>query len=88
MITLNTVDSVYQADYYDFQSGQMVLRSSAPLSGKITGLASNIKPLASYLHNNGIAEPAIFVTSNLITGIITDIFAWRDNELVNITRHE
>ena len=85
MITLNTVDSVYQADYYDYQSGQMMLRSSAPLSGKITGLASNTKPLTSYLHNNGIAEPAIFVTSNLITGVLTDIFAWRDNELVNIT---
>lgn len=85
MITLNTVDSVYQADYYDYQSGQMMLRSSAPLSGKITGLASNTKPLTSYLHNNGIAEPAVFVTSNLITGVLTDIFAWRDNELVNIT---
>lgn len=85
MITLNTVDSVYQADYYDYQSGQMMLRSSAPLSGKITGLASNTKPLASYLYNNGVAEPAIFVTSNLITGVITDIFTWQEDKLVNIT---
>lgn len=85
MITLNTVDSVYQADYYDYQSGQMMLRSSAPLSGKITGLASNTKPLASYLCNNGIAEPAVFVTSNLITGVITDIFTWQNDKLVNIT---
>ena len=85
MITLNTVDSVYQADYYDYQAGQMVLRSSAPLSGKITGLASNTKPLASYLCSNGVAEPAVFVTSNLITGVITDIFTWQNNKLVNIT---
>ena len=85
IITLNTVDSVYQADYYDCQSGQMVLRSTAPLSGKITGLASNTRPLTSYLYNDGIAEPAIFVTSTLITGVVTDIFAWRDDELVNIT---
>ena len=85
IITLNTVDSVYQADYYDYQSGQMVLRSTAPLSGKITGLASNTRPLTSYLYNDGIAEPAIFVTSTLITGVVTDIFAWRDDELVNIT---
>ena len=75
MITLNTVDSVYQADYYDYQSGQMMLRSSAPLSGKITGLASNTKPLASYLHNNGIAEPAVFVTSNLIIKEMTFLMA-------------
>ena len=85
IITLNTVDSVYQADYYDYQSGQMVLRSTAPLSGKITGLARNTRPLTSYLYNDGIAEPAIFVTSTLITGVVTDIFAWRDDELVNIT---
>lgn len=85
IITLNTVDSVYQADYYDYQSGQMMLRSLAPLSGKITGLASNTRPLTSYLYNDGIAEPAIFVTSTLITGVVTDIFAWRDDELVNIT---
>lgn len=85
IITLNTVDSVYQADYYDYQSGQMVLRSTAPLSGKITGLTSNTRPLTSYLYNDGIAEPAIFVTSTLITGVVTDIFAWRDDELVNIT---
>ena len=85
IITLNTVDSVYQADYYDCQSGQMVLRSTAPLSGKITGLTSNTRPLTSYLYNDGIAEPAIFVTSTLITGVVTDIFAWRDDELVNIT---
>ena len=85
ILTLDTVDSVYQADYYDCQSGQMVLRSTAPLSGKITGLASNTRPLTSYLYNDGIAEPAIFVTSTLITGVVTDIFAWRDDELVNIT---
>lgn len=85
MITLNTVDSVYQADYYDYQGGQMVLRSSAPLSGKITGLASNTRPLASYLRSGEISEPAVFVTSTLLTGVITDIFAWREEKLVNIT---
>ena len=63
----------------------MVLRSSAPMSDAITGLVSNTKPQPGYLRNGEIAEPALFVTSSLTTGVITDIFAWRESDLVNIT---
>lgn len=85
VLNLNTVEGICQADYYDYREGQMVLRSSAPMSDAITGLVSNTKPQPGYLRNGEIAEPALFVTSSLTTGVITDIFAWRESDLVNIT---
>ena len=84
VLNLNTVDGIGQADYYDYRDGQMVLQSSAPLSNAITGLVSDSRPRTGFLNHNGISEPALFVTSNLTTGVITDIFAW-DGELKNIT---
>ena len=85
LLDLNTVESICQADYYDYRDGQMVLCSSAPLSDAITGLVSDSKPLSGYLKNGESAEPALFVTSNLTTGVITDIFAWKNQELTNVT---
>ena len=84
VLNLNTVDGIGQADYYDYRDGQMVLQSSAPLSNAITGLVSDSRPRTGFLNHNGISEPALFVTSNLTTGVITDIFAW-DGDLKNIT---
>ena len=84
VLNLNTVDGISQADYYDYRDGQMVLQSSAPLSSAITGLISDSKPRTGFLNHNGVSEPALFVTSNLTTGIITDVFAW-DGALVNVT---
>lgn len=85
LLDLNTVEGICQADYYDYRDGQMVLSSSAPFSNAITGLVSDSRPLNGYLKNGESAEPALFVTSNLTTGVITDIFAYRDGALVNVT---
>lgn len=85
LLNLNTVEGICQADYYDYRDGQMVLCSSAPFSNAITGLVSDSKPLNGYLKNGESAEPALFVTSNLTTGVITDIFSYRENALVNVT---
>lgn len=74
---------VSQADYYDYQDGQMVLRGSAPMSNGIEGLAGDTR--SNYVRDGGLSVPALFVTSNLSTGVITDIFALRDGALVNIT---
>lgn len=84
VLNLNTVDGIGQADYYDYRDGQMVLQSSAPLSNAITGLVSDSRPRTGFLNHGEVSEPALFVTSNLTTGIITDIFAW-DGGLINIT---
>lgn len=85
VINLNTVDGLGQADYYDYRDGQMVLRSSAPMSAAITGLVSDSKPRTDYVRSGDLSVPALFVTSNLTSGVITDIFAWRNDQLVNIT---
>ena len=84
VLDLNTVEGIGQADYYDFRDGQLVLQSSAPLSGGITGLASDSRPRTGFLNHDGVSQPALFVTSSLTTGILTDIFAW-DGSLRNVT---
>lgn len=94
VFTFNTVERTGQADYYDYRDGQMLLCGSAPMSDKVSGLANGTRPRTNYLRNGEITEPAIFVTSTVTNGvvsdtngIITDIFAWRNEELVNITRN-
>lgn len=85
VLSLNTVEGLGQADYYDYRDGQMVLRSSAPMSAAITSLISDSRPRPDYIRSGDLQVPALFVTSNLTSGVITDIFAWRDDKLVNIT---
>ncbi len=85
-----------RVEFYDYSDGLMELNSSAPLSRNITGLPDGgVK--TGYLRKN---VPAVFVTSSYgysgtsqeyadsnykETGHITDIFAWKNNRLVNIT---
>ena len=99
ILNSDTSDGTYQVDFYDYdqERGQMLLRDSAPMSKGITGLNELRPKVVGYLKDN---EPALFVTANLIvgradspdfggegpiTGVITDIFAWREDRLVNIT---
>lgn len=84
VFNINTVDSVYQADLYDYDQdqGRMVLRDTAPMSRGIVGLAETKPKVPGFLKNY---EPAIFVTFNISSGYLTDIFAWRDGHLVNIS---
>lgn len=85
VLSLNTDGDIYQADYYDFRDGRMELLSTAPMSRGIQELLSDSKPLSGFLRNGDSSEPALFVNSALSMGIITDIFAWRNETLVNVT---
>ena len=60
----------------------MILRDTAPMSRDIVSLAETKAKLGGYLRNY---EPALFVTSSISTGYITDVYAWRDGHFVNIT---
>ncbi len=87
-LTIRPIEGKFQADFYDFDDaeGSMVLKSSAPLSAGIAGIAESIdRSRAYYLREN---IPALYVTSyisNPTPGVITDILALRNGELTNIT---
>ena len=96
VIQTGTTEESNRVELYDYSDGIMELNSSAPLSRNVTGLPDGgVK--AGYLREN---VPAIFVTSSYgysgvaqeyadsnykEAGHITDIFAWKNNRLVNIT---
>lgn len=89
LLNVNTTDSVYMADFYDYdpERSQMRMVDSAPMTKEIVGLA-DVRPLISgFIKGAGpdSYEPALFVTSNVSSGLLTDVFAWREGHLVNIT---
>lgn len=72
-----------RVELYNVQDGVLSLESAAPLSQNVTGLLeSRVK--TGYLRD---MVPALFVPSNYgdANGQITDIFAWQDGEITNIT---
>lgn len=85
-----------RVELYNYQDGMMELNSSAPLSRNVTGLPDGgVK--TGYLQDN---IPAVFVSSTYghsgtaqnytdisysESGQITDIFAWKDGRIQNIT---
>lgn len=72
-----------RAELYNVRDGLLELESTAPLSQNVTGmLVSGVK--TGYLRN---MEPAVFVPSYFggVNGRITDIFAWKDGAIQNIT---
>lgn len=84
ILDLMTETGVGQADFFDYDEaqGRMLLQDSAPLSKEILSLNETRPRVSGLLKDN---EPALFVTSNMVAGIVTDILAWRDGHLVNIT---
>lgn len=86
-ITDKTDDGTFRADFYDFDSGEgnMVLRSSAPLSAGLENIAESVDSSRTYYLRDHV--PALFITSNVsgMPGVITDILAWREGTLTNIT---
>lgn len=85
VLNVNPMEGKYQADLYNYDEKErcMILESSAPLSIDITGIAEGSnRPRTGYLRD---AVPALFVTSNLTAGVITDILAYRDGAITNIT---
>lgn len=72
-----------RVELYNVLDGVLSLESAAPLSQNVTGLLeSRVK--TGYLRD---MVPALFVPSNYgdANGLITDIFAWQDGEITNIT---
>lgn len=75
------------ADFYDFRDGVMELQSQAPTSSGIKSISSN------GIKNSSLSggEPAVFVTYDYGTDgnvSITDIFAWKEGGVHNITLNE
>lgn len=87
IVVLNVSPMVgkYQADFYDYdaESQAMVLLSSAPLSDEIISLGTGANAPKSGHLRGGV--PALYVTSHLSVGVVTDVLACRDGELTNIT---
>ena len=75
------------ADFYDFQDGIMALQSEAPTSAGIKSISSG------GIQNSRLLEdvPAVFVTYDYGTDgnvSITDIFAWKEGGVRNVTLNE
>ena len=69
-----------RVELYNFQDGMLELSSSSPLSRDVSG-ASDMA--CGYLQD---MVPALFVTSTYAeNGQITDIFAWKHEQLENVT---
>lgn len=80
MLKLDSAETAGTADYYDYRDGEYKLINTVPLS---LGMQT-IKRIKSstYIEDN---TPAIFVSGTYQdTGLVTDVFAVRDRELVNV----
>ena len=99
VIHTGTAENGNRADLYDYRDGMMELDSSAPLSRNITGLSENgvrtgqlkdgvtavfVDSLysASGSYASGTNSTASTYSSD---GHITDIFAWKNGKMQNIT---
>ncbi|MBP1737445.1 MAG: hypothetical protein H6Q60_1326 [Oscillospiraceae bacterium] len=84
LLQVDSTESNNRAEYYDYSDGVMLLSSSAPMSLNVTGINSL---RSGYLTNH---VPAVFVTSSfgMNGGVLTDIFALRNNVLENVTMQE
>lgn len=72
-----------RVELYNVHDGVLELDSSAPLSQNVTGMiVSGVR--TGYLRD---MEPALFVPSSFggVNGRITDIFAWKEGGIQNIT---
>ncbi|MEG2119462.1 MAG: hypothetical protein RRY53_03840 [Pseudoflavonifractor sp.] len=82
ILYLDTVEgSKSRLDCWDSNADSLVLTASAPMSLGVTGPDTD---LAGYLKGD-TPIPALFVTSYYGEGVITDIFAWKDGTLKNVT---
>lgn len=84
VINVDTVEgNRSRVDCYAADKAGLVLVSSAPLSQGITTLDTEADR-QGYLKGS-LPIPALYVTSTLGDGIVTDIFAWKDGALKNVT---
>lgn len=81
VLYVDTVDGTRsRVDCYDADKDALILRSSAPMSSGV----SRAESVQGYLKGK-TPVPALFVTSYYFEGSVTDILAWKDGELKNIT---
>lgn len=80
VLYVDTVEDNSVAQLFDYDGAAMALNSTAPMSKEITGITSR---RIGYLKGSA---PALFVTSGVLSGgAVTDIFAWKDGALANVT---
>lgn len=72
-----------RVDCYAAEKAGLDLVSSAPLSQGVTALDLEAER-QGYLKGN-LPVPALYITSVLGEGIVTDIFAWKEGALKNVT---
>lgn len=75
----DTGEDISRASYYSYQDGVLTMTSAAPLSENAYDV---LTARAGVLVGQA---PAIYVTSGCAGGQVTDIFTYRDGELVNVT---
>lgn len=73
-----------RVDCYAADKASLVLADTAPLSKGITALENDVTR-NGYNVGGETPIPALYVTSTLGEGVVTDIFAWREGRLVNVT---
>ena len=86
VVQVNTVDGTNRVECWKAEKEHMDMVSSAAMSMGITGVVST-SPQQGYLRDE-VMVPALFVTSYFGEGCITDVFAWKDGALVNVTLDE
>lgn len=90
-VQLNTVEDVNRVECWQSEGESLVLASTAPLSKGINSLVSSSAAVQQgYLRGaDGLTDTALFVTSAMVEGqTVTDVFAWVDGALKNVTLDE
>ena len=81
-VQINTVSGESQVECWHAQGEGISLVAAAPLSSGVTAVASS--PVSGMLRGE-TPIPALFLTSSFGEGCVTDVFAWQDGTLANIT---
>ena len=91
LVRMDPIEGRNRVEFWDSDGDSLLLRSSAMLSQGVTELVTDSLKVPfvqeGYLRGD-TPVPALFVTSYQGEEILTDIFAWRDEALVNITMEE
>lgn len=85
IINVDTVEgNRSRVNCYDADKAGLILVSSAPLSQGITALEQEAVR-EGYCLRDGTPVPALYVTSALGDGLVTDLFVWKNESLENVT---
>jgi len=88
VVQMNTVEGANRVECWQSEGENLILASSAPMSQFVTSMVTSPQqPQQGFLQGE-LTVPALLITANFSEGYITDIFAWKDDELVNVTLDE